>query len=61
MDASIGTNNTLFETIPIEIDTECLLLLGLLFCTDRHQQKSQIFYSLLRGSCSKETGCSSAQ
>ena len=47
--ASTGTNNTLFEAVPIEIDTECLLLLGLLFCRDRQNQKASIFYSLLRG------------
>ena len=46
--ASVLTNNTLFETIPIDIDTECLLLLGLLFCRDRGRQKASIFYSLLR-------------
>lgn len=46
----MGSNNTLFETVPIWMDTECLLILGLFFCKDRQNVKAQIFYSLLRGS-----------
>ena len=33
--SSNGTNNTLFECVPIGLDTECFLLLGLLYCRDR--------------------------
>lgn len=47
-DASMGSNNTLFESVPILMDTECLLLLGLFYCQDRENLKAQIFFSLLR-------------
>ena len=33
----------------VELDTECFMLLGLLFCRDRQNQKASIFYSLLQG------------
>ena len=51
---SMGSNNTLFESVPIELDTECMLLLGLLYCKDRKNQKASIFYSILRGSNSQK-------
>ena len=47
--ASIGSNNTVFEEVPIRLDTTCFMLLGLLFCRDRNHQKAKIFYSVLRG------------
>ena len=37
--------------MPIELDTECLLLLGLLLCKDRNGYKAKVFYSLLRSAC----------
>lgn len=50
---SFGTISTLSEAVPITLDTECLMLLGLLFCEDRDNLKAQIFYSILRGACSE--------
>jgi len=54
LEASMNTNNTLFESIKIEIDTQSFLLLGLLFCRDRKQQKASIMYSILRGASNQE-------
>ena len=39
----------LFENVSVELDTECFLLLGLLYCKDRQRRKAQIFYSIIRG------------
>ena len=44
-----NSNNTLFETIKVELDTQSLLLLGLLYCQDRNQQKASVLYSIMRG------------
>ena len=48
LNQSIGTNGTLHEEYEVELDTECFLLLGLLFCRDRYNRKAQVFYSLLK-------------
>ena len=42
--------NDFFQDSDVLLDTECFLLLGLLYCRDRLNQKAQIFYSLLRSS-----------
>ena len=52
-----GASNTLYGSggsEPFTLDTESFLLLGLLFCRDRQQQKASIFYSILRGATSHD-------
>ena len=36
------------EESDVEIDTECLLLLGILFCKDRFNSKAEVFYSIVK-------------
>lgn len=36
------------EESDIDIDSECLLLLGILFCKDRLNKKAEVFYSIVK-------------
>jgi len=48
LNQSIDTNGSLHEQLELELDTECFMLMGLLFCRDRYSRKAQVFYSILK-------------
>ena len=52
--SSVRSTNTFYGSEQYTLDTECFLLLGLLFCRDRKSQKASIFYSILKGATSHD-------
>ena len=52
LNQSVTSNGTVHEEEDIELDTECFLLFGLLFCKDQYNRKAQVFYSILKSGSS---------
>ena len=48
LNQSVTSNGSVHEEVDNELDTECFLLFGLLFCKDHYNRKAQVFYSILK-------------